>query len=529
MDKFTQVTRTSGLSNIGGSFKGVIFGFFLILGSIYLLWTNEGRAVHVAEALEEGAGNVKSISADKVDPTNEGKLVHVSGMAITKDTVSDEDFNVKLNALKLNRDVQIYQWVEKSESKSVDKIGGGTETTTEYTYTKEWVSEPIESINFKIPEGHVNTVPHNFYDKTKTAQDITIGAFHLSDELVNMITSSEKLSIKSLDTSIHKNARLSSGDIYIGSNSVASPEIGDLTISFKAVYPKKVSVVAKQIGDSFEEYIASNDETVLLLKEGVSSAENMFAKAIEGNKFKTWLLRLLGFILMILGFKTILKPFVAIGKIIPFIGNIVSMGTSIISIVLALPITLIIISLAWFAYRPILSAVLIAIGVGIYFLFRLKNKNSNVIESVNQSIQPSENDKTNTVASMPLQSASTETYKSKTVRITAGKLKETGSTNYFTMLEVFFKNQGIETFVAQEADLNGQSELELIVQMKSFPVFSYDAIELLRPHILQFKENISNKDLYPADALYNKEISLMKFIDKKSYQVVEEFYIIQND
>ena len=526
MDKFTQVTRTSGLSNIGGSFKGVIFGIFLILGSIYLLWTNEGRAVHVAQALEEGAGNVKSISSDKVDPSNEGKLVHLSNLATTKDTVIDEDFNIKLNALKLNRDVKIYQWVETSNSKSVDKIGGGTETTTEYTYTKEWVNKPIESTNFKVVEGHENMAPYNIDSKSKIAQNITIGAFKLSNELVDMIIGSEKLAIQNIDTTIHKNALLSSGDIYMGSKNISSPQIGDLIISYKAVYPKKVSIVAKQIGDSFEEYIASNDETVLLLKEGVSSADNMFAKAIEGNKFKTWLLRLLGFILMFLGFKTILKPFVAIGKIIPFIGNIVSMGTSIISIVLALPITLIIISLAWFAYRPILSAVLIAIGVGIYFLFRLKNKNNNQTEYGNQSTKPSEKDKTNTSASMPLQSASTETYTSKTVRITAGKLKETGSTNYFTMLEVFFKNQGIETFVAQEVDENGQVEKELIVQMKCFPVFSYDAIELLRPHILQFKENISNKDLYPADALYNKEISLMKFIDKKSYQVVEEFYKI---
>jgi hypothetical protein len=525
MDKFTQVTRTSGLSNIGGSFKGVIFGFFLILGSIYLLWTNEGRAVHVAEALEEGAGNVKSISADKVDPTNEGKLVHVSGMAITKDTVSDEDFNVKLNALKLNRDVQIYQWVEKSESKSVDKIGGGTETTTEYTYTKEWVSEPIESIDFKIVEGHVNTAPYNIDDKTKTAQDITIGAFHLSDELVNMITSSEKLSIKSLDTSIHKNARLSSGDIYIGSNSLASPEIGDLTISFKAVYPKKVSVVAKQIGESFEEYIASNDETVLLLKEGVSSAENMFAKAIEGNKFKTWLLRLVGFIMMFLGFTTIFRPLVAIGNIIPLIGSMISMGTGIISFALSLPITLVIISLAWFAYRPLLSISLIAIGLGIYFFYRSRGKKKSQLNSgASTQTELAEQTKANT--NLPSQSVPSASHKLQKMRVTAGNLKETGEADYYLMLEKYFKSQGLETFVAQEYESTSNMEKEKIIQIKCPIIFSYDAIEFLRPHILQFQENVTNKDLFPSDALYNKEISLMKFIDKRSYQIVKEFYKI---
>lgn len=522
MDKYTEVTRRSGWSNIGGSFKGVIFGFFLILGSIYLLWTNEGRAVHVAEALEEGAGTVKSISAEKVDPINEGKLVHVSGMAMTKDTVSDEEFNVRLNALKLNRDVQIYQWVEKSESKSVDKIGGGTETTTEYTYTKEWVSEPVESANFKIVEGHTNLVPYSIDDKTKTAQDITIGAFHLSDELVNMITSSEKLSIKTIDTSVYKNATLSSGDIYIGNSSVASPEIGDLTISFKAVYPKKVSIVAKQIGDSFEEYIASNDETVLLLKEGVSSAENMFAKAIEGNKIKTWLLRLVGFIMMFLGFTTIFRPLVAIGNVIPLIGSMISMGTGIISFALSLPITLVIISLAWFAYRPLLSISLIAIGLGVYFFYRSRGKKKSQLSS-NENTQMPSGEQVKINQSQSSSSAPTGSYKLPSLKVTAGALKATGETDYYMMLEKFFISQGLETFVAQEYEATSNMEKEKIIQIKCPIVFSYDAIEFLRPNILQFQENITGKDLYPSDALYNKEISFMRFIDRRSYQLVKEF------
>lgn len=374
MDKFTEVTHKSGLSNIGGSFKGIIFGILLILGSIYLLWTNEGRAVHVAKALEEGSGSVVSVAANKVDPANDGKLVHVSTLATTKDTVADEEFDVKANALKLIRDVEVFQWKEKTNSTSEKKLGGGRDTKTEYTYVKEWVSSPVSSDDFKIREGHINSVPYPYEDKTKLAANVSFGAFTLNEDLLSRISTSEKLPVKTVDTTKLKNAVLSAGSIYLGSKNLNNPEIGDVRISYAAVYPKNVSIVAKQIGNTFEEYIASNDETVLLVKEGTSSAENMFKKAIEGNKFKTWMLRWLGFFMMFFGFRGIFKPLVAMGNIIPFVGSMISMGVGIISFALALPISGVIIAIAWFAYRPLMSGIIIGSALLIYFYYRSRGK-----------------------------------------------------------------------------------------------------------------------------------------------------------
>jgi len=374
MDKFTEVTHKSGLSNIGGSFKGIIVGIILILISIYMLWTNEGRAVHVARALEEGSGNVLSVAANKLDPSNEGKLVHVSALATTKDTVSDEDFDVKVNALKLIRDVEVYQWKEKTSSSTKNNFGGGSDTKTEYTYVKEWSASPIASDKFKIPEGHVNTVPYAYEDQTKLAKNVSFGAFTLTEDLLGRISTAEKFVVKTIDSVKWKSAVINAGSIYLGSKNLGNPEIGDVRISYQAVYPKNVSIVAKQIGNTFEEYIASNDETVLLLKEGTASAENMFKKAVEGNKFKTWLLRWLGFFMMFFGFRSIFKPFVALGNIIPFVGSMISMGVGIISFALALPISAFIIATAWFAYRPLMSGVIIASALLIYFYYRSRGK-----------------------------------------------------------------------------------------------------------------------------------------------------------
>lgn len=68
---------------------GVLVGIVLFLVAFPLLFWNEGRAVQTAQSLEEGASNVVTVGADKVEPGNEGKLVHLTGNAATKESLTD--------------------------------------------------------------------------------------------------------------------------------------------------------------------------------------------------------------------------------------------------------------------------------------------------------------------------------------------------------------------------------------------------------------------------------------------------------
>ena len=82
----TRVTRQSWISRLGDSIKGILFGLILIVGSIVLLFWNEGRSVKRYKDLKEGAGVVVSVNSDRVDATLEGSLIHTSGMANTQST-----------------------------------------------------------------------------------------------------------------------------------------------------------------------------------------------------------------------------------------------------------------------------------------------------------------------------------------------------------------------------------------------------------------------------------------------------------
>ena len=136
--------------------------------------------MRTARSLTEGAGAVKSVAADAVEPANEGALVHVTSAVVTDAPVADPEFDVEAQAVKLIRTVEMYQWKEDEKSETRKKLGGGTETVTTYTYDTAWSSDLEDSSQFQETAGHENpgSMP---YDSTTTVADpVHLGAFVLS-------------------------------------------------------------------------------------------------------------------------------------------------------------------------------------------------------------------------------------------------------------------------------------------------------------------------------------------------------------
>ena len=182
----TETTVESWGSRLGSSMKGVLVGFLLVLASIALLFWNEGRTVNRAKALNEGASAVITVDAAKVDPQNDGKLVHVSGEVATADVLEDLKFGVSVNAIKLVRNVESYQWQENQESTTKRGSGGSQETTTTYTYQKVWSSDLIDSTGFK-EAGHENPATRPVDGAEFVAANVSLGAFRLSADLISRL------------------------------------------------------------------------------------------------------------------------------------------------------------------------------------------------------------------------------------------------------------------------------------------------------------------------------------------------------
>lgn len=377
-DDFTEVTHESWFSRIGGAIKGVLIGIVLFLIAFPLLFWNEGRAVKRYKTLKEGGGAVVSVTADSVDAANAGKLIHVTGKADTDATLTDSDFGVSANAIKLKRVVEMYQWKESSESKSKKKVGGGKTTTTTYSYDKIWSDSPISSTNFKKPSGHENPDSMPYESSQQAAEKVTIGTYVMSPSLVGKIQNFESLPVEdeaALPEELQGKAKLHDTGFYIGDDP-ASPQIGDTRIKFTVAKPADVSVIAKQVDNTFEPYATSAGGTIELLEPGVHSAEAMFQKAQESNNTLTWTLRLVGCVLMFVGLNALFKPLSVFADVLPILGNIVGAGTAIISFLLAAVLSLITIAIAWVFYRPLLGVILLLVAVGLTFAIRAKLKSA---------------------------------------------------------------------------------------------------------------------------------------------------------
>ena len=377
-DSFTEVSSQSWFSRLGGAFTGILIGLILFVVSFPLLFWNEGRAVKRYKTLKEGGGAVVSVAADRVEGANSGKLIHVTGKAETAATLSDSIFGVSANAIKLKRVVMMYQWEETQNKETRKKLGGGTETVTTYSYTKTWADSPISWASFGQPEGHENPGTMPYEPTTLVADTVTLGAFTLSPSLVGKISNFEALAVggdTGLPQVIEESAMFHDGGFYIGANP-ASPAIGDVQVTFRVAKPTEVSVIASQVGESFEPYRAKVGGTIELLQTGIHSADAMIERAQQSNKILTWVLRVVGFVVMLLGLNMISKPLSVLADVLPFLGTIVGAGTGIIAFLIAACLSLITIAIAWIVYRPLIGIILLVAAVGLTLAIRGKLKSA---------------------------------------------------------------------------------------------------------------------------------------------------------
>lgn len=364
MSDFSETTSQSWFSRIGDAIKGILFGLALFAISFPVLFWNEGRAVKQYRTLKEGAGAVVSVTADKVDPANEGKLVHVSGPATTTETLKDPEFGVQSVALRLVREVEMYQWTEKSERESRKKLGGGEETTTTYSYVPAWSRHPVPSQEFKQP-GHDNP-PMPVQGSELVSLQATLGAFSLEGSGGMKAGTKEPLPLAAdaltLPANLKEKAKVGGTEIYVGADA-AKPQVGDLRIKFQVLRPPQpLSIIARQSGKTFDLYPTKAGNPIFIEQAGLVPADQMFARAEAQNATMTWILRLIGFLLMLFGLFLVLRPLQVLADVVPFLGDLVGFGLFFIAAAVAATLSSVTIALAWLFYRPLISIPLLILA-----------------------------------------------------------------------------------------------------------------------------------------------------------------------
>jgi hypothetical protein len=434
-DDYTEVSEKGWFQRIGESIAGVAVGAVLFLAAFPVLFMNEGCAVRREQALTEGAGAVVTVKTDAVDAANEGKLVHFSGKADTTETLKDPVFGVSAKAIRLERLVEMFQWVEHKKEEKKKELGGKEKTITTYSYTKEWKDKAVDTASFnskfaaeeakKLGLASLVNPPMKHTGEQWTAKVVTVGAFTLPENLVKSINKSEPLAVKDEDlknlpgaaktdakadpaktpdgtkpadakpmgmptpptmgmptpptmgvpaptpTPAGKDQPRVENGQFYIGKNPADPAVGDMRISFKVVNPTEVTVVGEQTGSTLRAYQTKAGGTIEELRLGSMSSAELFQKLQDENTMFTWIVRVVGFIAMAIGIYLVFAPIQTFADVVPLIGDLIGAGLFLFAMLSALCLSLITIAVGWIFYRPVLGITLLVVAVGLIVLLRV--------------------------------------------------------------------------------------------------------------------------------------------------------------
>ena len=128
---------TTGYSNgkkneKAGPFAKFVLGVILICTALPMVWMNERRQVKIYKVITKARESCKESSADSVMDNHNFELVHTTGNLHTKIQCGDRVLNYfKYETVKIRRDVEVYQWVEREEKEGEQ---------TKYFYDKKWTN-----------------------------------------------------------------------------------------------------------------------------------------------------------------------------------------------------------------------------------------------------------------------------------------------------------------------------------------------------------------------------------------------------
>ncbi len=355
-DQFTETSTTGYFSRIGKSFFGILIGIVLIIASVWVLFSNEGR-VDLSK-IAKTAVEISS-TAKNTDQTLNGKFVSASGPLTTNDLIGDGLYLKPGRYLMIRRRVEMYAWEEKESSKTKKNLGGSETTETTYTYVKDWNEYPESSSKFKHPEGHAN--PGKAYDSViKTAPAAKLGVYALNTSSIGL-------------PEMEKISPTGSEYVFYGKGALAEPELGDLRISYFALPSgKNATVFGKLDGDKI---VAYPDEGNIVLYRALSGSRAEAIDTLRGEyKTMLWIMRLVGFLMMWIGLGLLVAPISVILDVLPMLGSVNRFVLNAIAFLIAFVASAIIIIFSMIVHNLVLVIIILGLIAAAAIMYLRKKK-----------------------------------------------------------------------------------------------------------------------------------------------------------
>ncbi len=182
---------------------------------------------------EPHAGVVR-MTAEHVDPANEGRSVSVIGKLQIGKQPHDPQLGISADAAILFRDVTMFQWREHCEGSTC-------------RYETGWLRQAIDSHKFRVIAGHENP-PLPFADARFAASDIHLGAFTIDPDLLATPTGAVAYPVRAeaLPPNLAATFHEVNGILLTGSD--GPPTVGAVHVGYRIVPLETTTLTGVQHG-----------------------------------------------------------------------------------------------------------------------------------------------------------------------------------------------------------------------------------------------------------------------------------------
>lgn len=213
-------------------------GALLLVLALVLLVTGERSLLGYRAASALHGGEVMDLGRDARPRAGQyGSMLRVVGVPQVVQAPRDPLFNVSASGTRLQRVVEMFQWHEL-------RMGG------QVYYEQDWIDHPVDSERFVQPRGHRNGIRFPFRSEVFVAPRVRLDGFLLDSSMLAGINGDQPVTPQpqSLPPNLAASFQLHD-DALVTSARPGSPQLGDIRVSWQAVPPQLITVIARADGD----------------------------------------------------------------------------------------------------------------------------------------------------------------------------------------------------------------------------------------------------------------------------------------
>jgi hypothetical protein len=313
----------------------VLGGAIVLATCVGLVW-NEWRAAGQADALAMARAQVVTLAADRLPQADGPVVVHVSGDAVADRPIVEPLLGTPVEALRLDRVVEMYQWREIQEGGQNDRI---------VRYEGVWAPDVIDSRRYR-DLGRVNPSRFPVPSVRHLAEDVRIGLHRLSPDL---LAAAEALPYRPTEARlVGDGIALNFVDGFYWSGDPAKPKVGDVRVRFAILPEGPLSVLGRSQSGTIEPLIDRNGKPVALIAVGLLDPDDLLGPAAAGNAGEVWKGRAIMAFIMLIGVMIMQKPLFAAFPIVLALGGDSPLRAGLLA---TLVISVATSAAAWFMFR----------------------------------------------------------------------------------------------------------------------------------------------------------------------------------